>query len=380
MEISERSFEDAIERALLSNAPGASSPGPAGVREEPPPYGEHVPGGYLKRLPDEYDRSLCLIPCDVLDFILATQPKEWKRLKEHHGTEVRERFLKRLEREIERRGSLDGLRNGVKDSGCKFTPAYFRPASGLNEELQRLHAANLFALVRQLHYSENDKDTSIDMALFLNGIPIFTAELKNPLTGPNVEEGVKQYQTTRDPREPLFAYGRCLAHFAVDHDLVYVTTHLQGVKTRFLPFNQGKFGGAGNPPVPRPPTRISSTRSRPASPRVRSTPRPTWRRSPGRTSTPRPRRTGCTSRTHAAEGLSEMFGLEMAATEEVPVPGTARTPAKRALARRAVEAAAVPDETATAATRGDQRASSPAKRTTSKARSRTKAKKRSAAK
>ena len=244
-EVSERSFEGAIEDTLLLGGPNAQAQRTAAVHESPPPYGEYIPGGYLKRLREDYDRSLRLIPRDVIDFILATQPKEWQRLKEHHGAEVRERFLKRLSLEIERRGALDVLRNGVKDSGCKFRLAYFRPASGLNEELQRLHAANLFAAVRQLHYSEKDK--SLDLGLFLNGIPIFTAELKNPLSGQTVEEAIKQYQATRDPREPLFAYGRCLAHFAVDPDLVYVTTHLMGPNTRFLPFNQGKFGGAGNP-------------------------------------------------------------------------------------------------------------------------------------
>ncbi len=107
-------------------------------------------------------------------------------------------------------------------------------------------------MVRQLRYSETN-EKSLDLALFLNGIPIFTGELKNPLNGQDVEDAIRQYKTDRDPREPLLAYGRCLAHFAVDPDLVYVTTHLAGAKTRFLPFNQGKFGGAGNPPVP--PTR-----------------------------------------------------------------------------------------------------------------------------
>ena len=100
--------------------------------------------------------------------------------------------------------------------------------------MQRLHAANLFAVVRQLHYSEKTEQ-SLDVALFLNGIPIFTAELKNPLTGQNVEDAIRQYQIDRDPREPLFHFGRCLAHFAVDLDLVFVTTRLAGAKTRFLP-------------------------------------------------------------------------------------------------------------------------------------------------
>ena len=102
-----------------------------------------------------------------------------------------------------------------RDSGCNFRLAYFQPASGLNEELQRLHAANLFAVVRQLHFSDKTEE-SVDLGLFLNGIPIFTAELKNPLTGQTVEDAIRQYRNDRDPREPLFGYGRCLAHFAVD--------------------------------------------------------------------------------------------------------------------------------------------------------------------
>src|SRR5437867_2891103 len=124
-------------------------------------------------------------------------------------------------------------------------------ASGLNEETRRLHAANLFAVVRQLRYSQTN-GKSLDLVLFLNGIPIFTAELKNLLNGQDVEDAIRQYKTNRDPREPLLAHGRCLAHFAVDPDLVYVTTQLAGPQTRFLPFNRGKFGGAGHPPVPPP--------------------------------------------------------------------------------------------------------------------------------
>ncbi|MYF30276.1 MAG: type I restriction endonuclease subunit R, partial [Gammaproteobacteria bacterium] len=198
-----------------------------------------MPGGYRKRRPEDYDRGLCLLPTDVVDFLLATQPKEWERLRQHHGADIKPRFLGRLSREIARRGALDVLRNGVKDSGCKFDLAYFRPASGLNEELQRLHAANLFAVARQLRYSEQGEQ-SLDLALFLNGIPIFTAELKNRFNGQDVQDAIQQYCEDRDPREPLFAYGRCLAHFAVDPEQVFVTPALAGPKTRFLPFNQGR--------------------------------------------------------------------------------------------------------------------------------------------
>ena len=232
-DISESSFEQAIEAALLA------APAEAGDSS----------GGYHKRLPEDYERSLCLIPRDAVDFVLATQPKEWARLKQHYGEGVKEQFAKRLAREVERRGALDVLRGGLKDSGCKFLLAYFRPDSGLNEETRRLHSGNLFGVVRQLRYSRKN-EKSLDLVIFLNGIPAITAELKNPLTGQTVEDAIRQYKTDRDPREPLLSYGRCLAHFAIDPDLVYVTTRLQGERTRFLPFNQGKFGGAGNPPVP----------------------------------------------------------------------------------------------------------------------------------
>src|SRR5438552_7701615 len=172
-DISERSFEEAIECGLLDGGPDACADVTRAVHETLAPYGDRTGGGYRKRRPEDYDRALCLLPRDVVDFVLATQPKEWKRLEQHHGAAVREQFLKRVAAEIERRGALDVLRTGIRDSGCKFQLAYFRPASGLNEETRRLHAANLFAVVRQLHYSaKNEK--SLDLVLFLNGIPIFT--------------------------------------------------------------------------------------------------------------------------------------------------------------------------------------------------------------
>ncbi len=140
-EVSERAFEEAIECALLRDGPDACPGDATAVRESPPAFGgEPAPGGYRRRPPEDYDRALCLLPTDVVDLLLATQPKEWEKLKQHHGADVQPRFLGRLSREIARRGALDVLRNGVKDSGCKFRLAYFRPTSGLNDELQRLHA------------------------------------------------------------------------------------------------------------------------------------------------------------------------------------------------------------------------------------------------
>jgi type I restriction enzyme R subunit len=247
-EIRERAFEDAIENVLVTG----SMDGAKATRSAEPAtgFGEFIPGGFHKCKAEDYDRALCLIPEETIDFLVATQPKEWTRLRDHYGAEVKARFLSRLSEEVGRRGTLDVLRNGVKDAGCKFRLAYFRPASELNLELRELYRANQFAVARQVPYSERNEKT-LDLVLFLNGLPIFTAELKSPLNGQDVEDAIRQYEERgRDPREPLLSYGRCLAHFAVDPNLVYVTTHLRGGEvTRFLPFNRGWDRGAGNPPV-----------------------------------------------------------------------------------------------------------------------------------
>jgi type I restriction enzyme R subunit len=155
--------------------------------------------------------------------------------------------LYRLCEQIEKRGTLDVLRKGFKDVGARFQLVFFRPASSLNAETQRLYTANIFSVVRQLYFSQKDRK-SLDLAIFINGLPVFTAELKNPFTAQTVQNAMRQYRRDRDPREPLFAFGRCLIHFAVDPDLIYMTSRLDGEKTFFLPFNRGRSNGAGNPP------------------------------------------------------------------------------------------------------------------------------------
>ena len=136
------------------------------------------------------------------------------------------------------------------DLGCKFELAYFKPEDTLNPDHQRFYNANILTIMRQVHYSPKDTDKSLDLVLFLNGLPIFTAELKNPLTSQTVEDAIWQYRKTRNPNDPLLKFGRCLAHFAVDTDLVYMTPHLKGDDTRFLPFNRGNDKAAGNPDNP----------------------------------------------------------------------------------------------------------------------------------
>lgn len=128
MDISEKNFEKTIEAVLLAGGPDAY-PGGAGAVVEAPKAYEYAPGGYRKREPEDYDRSLCLDPDKVIDFIYATQPKEWDKFKKQHGADAKDRLLKRLSSEIQKRGTLEVLRKGIKSDGCKFNLAYFRPSA-----------------------------------------------------------------------------------------------------------------------------------------------------------------------------------------------------------------------------------------------------------
>ena len=192
---------------------------------------------YQKRSPKDYDKELCLIPDEMIKFIKSSQPKEYEKLTKQYQKDTPNKLCYRLSKEIARRGTLDVLRKGIKDKGSKFQLAYYKPSSGMNPEHQKLYSLNRFSIVRQLKYSKKNEN-SLDITIFLNGIPIITSELKNSLTGQTVEHAKKQYKQDRDPKEPLFHFKKCLVHFAVGNEKVFMTTRLQGSKTRFLPFNK----------------------------------------------------------------------------------------------------------------------------------------------
>lgn len=193
--------------------------------------------GYQSLQFSDYNKSLCLIPDEVLLFIQDTQPKVYQKLEQQYGEDTQQKLLNRISKQIELRGVLDVLRKGIKDRGCDLYLTYFKPSSGMNPEHDQLYDQNRFSLIRQLHYSEKN-EKSLDMTLFLNGLPLVTMELKNSLTGQVVADAEKQYRTDRDPREPLFKFKRCLVHFAVGNEKVSMTTQLQGNGTRFFPFNK----------------------------------------------------------------------------------------------------------------------------------------------
>jgi len=186
----------------------------------------------------EYDKTLCLIPSELLHFVKETQPDEYENLQVQYGIDTDNNLLKRLNNEISSRGVIDVLRKGIKDRGSNFSLVFFEPNSGLNLEHLELSKKNRFVVVRQLHYSLKNEN-SIDMVLFLNGIPLITMELKNQLTGQNYKNSENQYKKDRDPKEPLFHFKRCIVHFCVDNDRVSMTTRLNGDYTYFLPYNKG---------------------------------------------------------------------------------------------------------------------------------------------
>jgi len=206
--------------------------------------------GYESDSPDGYDRERAIFPGAVLAFIHQTQPKEWAKLEALHGDRTGEQIISDLCKWMDENGSLATLRHGFKCYGRTLSVAFFKAAHGLNPELEARYAENKLALTRQLHFSPRS-EKSLDVTISLNGVPIATVELKNPLTGQTVEDACRQYRRDRDPHEPIFEFKRrTLVHFAVDTESVLLTTRLAGPSTHFLPFNKGCDGGAGNPPDP----------------------------------------------------------------------------------------------------------------------------------
>lgn len=198
-----------------------------------------------------FDRDRAIFPETVLSFIRETQPKEWKALEALHGEKTGSQVLADLTKWMDREGSLATLRHGFKCYGKTLRVAFFKAAHGLNPELEARYAANRVGLTRQLHFSKTS-EKSLDVALSINGIPVVSVELKNPMTGQTVEHALHQYRHDRDPREPIFEFKRrMLVHFAADTDTVFMTTRLAGAATHFLPFNKGNNGGAGNAPDPK---------------------------------------------------------------------------------------------------------------------------------
>ncbi len=206
-------------------------------------------GGWNLGKPDDYDRAFAVDPVQLQAFIHATQEELFNILDLSNDSPIRRQFLTRLQGEIAKRGVVDVLRHGVKHGQYHIDLFYGTPTPG-NTTAKGRYEKNRFSVTRQLRYSLDEMQRALDLALFINGLPIATFELKNSLTKQTVSDAVEQYKTDRNPKEILFQLGRCIAHFAVDDSEVQFCPHLQGKASWFLPFNKGWNDGAGNPPNP----------------------------------------------------------------------------------------------------------------------------------
>ncbi len=195
-----------------------------------------------------FNSALGLFPDEVVAFVQDSQASRWQGLVDLLGVEAEKTLIDSLVKELASKGSLEVLRSGFKCFGKTFKLAYFQPNSGMNPEAMVDYEKNQLKIYRQVHFSEKNPNLSLDVVLSLNGLPILTMELKNPMTHQTVEHAKKQYMFERDPREPIFKFKeRTLVHFAVDPDLAFMTTKLAGKDTYFLPFNKGHNHGAGSP-------------------------------------------------------------------------------------------------------------------------------------
>ena len=209
-------------------------------------------GGYCKGDPKTFDRKLALDVNTFVSFIRTSQPKAWERFEKIYGGDSEKQIVERFCREVKMVGLLKVFRQGFTDRGIKFRAVFWKPETSINETSRKQYESNVLHCTRQLHYSLQNEN-SIDIVLFINGIPTVSMELKCQFTGQDTSNAINQYKFDRASKDAIFEFkNRVLVHFAVDLSNVYMTTRLEGASTYFLPFNQGSngagnVGGKGNP-------------------------------------------------------------------------------------------------------------------------------------
>ena len=205
--------------------------------------------GYELGNTKDYNLDFAVDEGRLIRFLESTQPEQVELLGIRESEHRKKQFFDRLSKEITKRGIIDVLRNGIKVYPADLIMFYLTP-SDMNLESQQNFNKNIFSVTRQLQYSKSNRRLALDLAIFINGLPVITMELKNTLTNQNYKDAIYQYKNDRDPRDPLFQFKRCMAHFAVDDNEVYFCTKLSGDSSWFLPFNKGFQNGGGNPPNP----------------------------------------------------------------------------------------------------------------------------------
>ena len=188
----------------------------------------------------------------LFEFLYATQAESMAKLEKLYKEKTHQTVLKYLNNEInkETRSLLDVLKHGVEfDSGVSLTLMYRKPATSFNPKASKLYDQNILSVMEEVYHKEGER---IDLVIFINGIAIFTFELKCNTSGQNYEDAIRQYKYQRDYKSRLLKFkSGCIAHFAMDLNEVYMCTNLKGKSSFFLPFNKGSGAGInsgkGNP-------------------------------------------------------------------------------------------------------------------------------------
>ncbi len=204
--------------------------------------------GYEQGADADYNKEYAIDEVRLFRFLEVTQGEELAKLGVHENSIKRTQFLNRLQGEIAKRGVVDVLRKGMKVYPANLILFYMTPSEH-NAKAKEFFEQNIFSVTRQLHFSPHTSE-SLDLCLFINGLPVITCEVKNQLTKQDVDDAVWQYKNDRSPKELLFHFKRCMVHFAVDDAHIKFCTKLDGKASWFLPFNKGYKNGAGNPPNP----------------------------------------------------------------------------------------------------------------------------------
>lgn len=196
----------------------------------------------------DFDKRYAIDTAQFWQFLQASQQDELDKIIKHRSGDWQELILSVLDRTIKKNGILDVLKKGIGVNDAHLSFLYPAPLASSSQKVTDNYQHNQFSITRQVHYSVAEPKKSVDMVLFINGLAIATFELKSTHKNQNARfHALKQYQNDRDPKETLFNFARCVVHFALDNQEIYMTTRLAGDKTFFLPFNKGDNGGSGNP-------------------------------------------------------------------------------------------------------------------------------------
>ena len=193
--------------------------------------------GYKIRESENYDSKIGLDTEILFQFLNDTQPDEIEEIKNDFESETRDKIQSTIISEINNRGQIDVFRNGIKINDVELKFSFRKPESQKNKKRYELYQKNIFTVIRQLHFSQITNE-SVDIAIFVNGFPIATTELKDQFSKQTIENAKQQYMN-RNTNERIFEFKKgALVHFAVDYDNIEMTTRLKNQDTVFLPFNK----------------------------------------------------------------------------------------------------------------------------------------------